>query len=135
MGRRQTCFVKNNVPYTSVQLMNHFVSSMLAVERERDIPNEPPVNLPDAPDKYQLGTMSELLDFGAESSALTTVGQLKEEALQEHSRRLELTLMGKNRAISCEILMIVSLAIMYTITLSILMMMVMELILVGVMEL
>jgi hypothetical protein len=43
MGRRQTCLVKNNVPYTSVQLMNHFVSSVLAVEHERDIPDEPPV--------------------------------------------------------------------------------------------
>jgi hypothetical protein len=61
--------------------MNHFVSSVLAVERERDIPDEPPVNLPDAPDTYQLGTTSEL-DFGGEISALTTVEQLKEEAVR-----------------------------------------------------
>eukprot|EP00957_Ditylum_brightwellii_P039469 2985750-Ditylum_brightwellii.AAC.1 len=51
---------KNNTPFTSVQLLNHFIDVFLPLENKYDIPSEPLVKLPQPPDLSLLGTTSDL---------------------------------------------------------------------------
>ena len=80
---------KNNVPYTSIELMNHFVQVILTAEREREIPDGPSMNLPGPSEKLKLGTTTELEVGGGENA--NTVGfrdQMVQEAEDELNRRV-----------------------------------------------
>ena len=78
---------KNNVRFTSVQLMNHFVQVILPMEHQCDIPSEPPMNFPEAPDKFRLGTLVTDLDVGGESAIIGSQ-QLVDDAIQECIRQV-----------------------------------------------
>eukprot|EP00957_Ditylum_brightwellii_P119725 9135024-Ditylum_brightwellii.AAC.1 len=51
---------KNNTPFSSVHLLNHFIDVVLLLENKYDFPSEPPVKLPQPPDLPLLGTTSDI---------------------------------------------------------------------------
>jgi len=65
-----------------MQLLINFLNIVLPIEKEREIPSEPPFNFPESPDRLQLGTRMEL-EFNNSAYAVICTDELKPKAIEE----------------------------------------------------
>ena len=79
---------KNGNAYSSDELMNHFIETVLPMEQERGIPKQPPIKFQEHSERPTLGTKSNLNIEHPDMNA-TTLENMRENAIEERERRME----------------------------------------------
>jgi hypothetical protein len=78
---------QNGYYFSSKELLNHFISVILPMEKDREVPKEPPVQFHGGvSEQHKLGTMTQL-EYINNNQGGMTIEQIKANAIKERERR------------------------------------------------
>ena len=78
---------QNGYYYTSKELLDHFIHVVLPMEKDRDVPTEPPVEFRGGiSDQHTLGTLTDLEYINNNQSGMS-IEEIKANAIKERERR------------------------------------------------
>jgi hypothetical protein len=78
---------QNGYYYTSKELLDHFIHVVLPMEKDRDVPTEPPVEFRGGiSDQHTLGTMTDL-EYINKNQIGMSIEEIKANAIKERERR------------------------------------------------